>query len=395
MSVTTCDVLIIGAGIAGITLAEQLARANVKVIVLEALDLARGSSGQNAGGVRQQFSEATNIRAGIDTLSRIAGFFDETAIDVGFRKVGYLFLAATAKQEATLEQAVALQNSFGIRSNMVTPQDIRTILPEMNVSDIRAGSFCGDDGYVDPKKLVKAFATLARSHGAKIFERTPVTDISISGSRIVEVVAGEQRFTAATVVNAAGVWAPRIARIVGADLPITSRRSNLWVAKPEQINPGEWIPQVIDLETRVFYHSEIGGDGSIVFGVGGAELVPDDPDIPCNWDKLPNGLKRLGHRMPRFVDAVVTRGWAGLVEATPDDNPIVGWTFLENLYTNAGYSGHGMGVAPGIAIQIARELQGLKPDYSLDSFRHERFENGVVPGEDLFGVSVNAEAAGI
>jgi len=123
--------------------------------------------------------------------------------------------------------------------------------------------------------------------------------------------------------------------------------------------------------------------------------VPDDPQIPCNWEKLPDGHKRLAHRMPRFAGAEIVRGWAGLVEATPDDNPIVGWTIVDNLYTNAGYSGHGMGVAPGLGKQVARELRGLEAEYPLDAFRFERLAKGAAQGEDLFGVSANVKAAQI
>ena len=130
----------------------------------------------------------------------------------------------------------------------------------------------------------------------------------------------------------------------------------------------------------------------MVCGPAESPVVPDPPaEVSCDWSALPALVERLVHRVPVLEAARVTHGWAGLIETTPDDNPVVGWTHLDNVYTVAGFSGHGMCLAPGLAPHVAAEIRGGRPALDLAVYRLDRFERGGVEAEGVWGGAGFAE----
>lgn len=382
--VTTCDVLVIGAGIAGCTVAYELAGTGARVVVAERGVVCSGSSALNAGGIRQQFSHETSVRAGMETIRRLGTFKEDFGIDPAFRQAGYLFLHDGGDSGRMLERAVRLQNSCGVPTRLVDPGEVARLVPGINVSDVQGAAFNPTDGYVDPNSMVAGFASGARARGVTILQDSPVTAMEVRGNRVVGATTGSGRIAPDVVVNAAGAWAPAIAELYGGSLPITARRSDIFVLDRTPA-AGRFLPLTIDLITGHYLHSE--GEG-LVAGLAESFTVAHPPDkVGVDWDGLPLLVDRLVHRLPMLEAAKVTHGWAGFIETTPDDNPVVGWTHLDNVYTMAGFSGHGMCLAPGLASQVARELRGERPELPLDIYRLERFERGGVEREGVWGGS--------
>ena len=381
---TTCDVLVIGAGIAGCTVACELAGAGARVVVAERGAVCSGSSALNAGGIRQQFSQETSVRAGMATVQRLATFEEEFGIDPVFRQAGYLFLHDGGESGRTLERAVRVQNSCGVPTRLVGPDEVARLVPGINVSDVAGAAHNPTDGYVDPNSMVAGFAAGARARGAVILQESPVTAIETRGGKVVGVTTSSGSFAPDVVLNAAGAWAPAIAAMYGGSLPITARRNDIFVLDRTPA-PGQFLPLTIDLITGLYLHSE--GDG-LIAGPAESVTVPDPPaNVAVGWEMLPSLVERLVHRLPMLESAQVTHGWAGFIETTPDDNPIVGWTHLDNLYTMAGFSGHGMCLSPGLAPHVARELRGQTAALPLDIYRLERLERGDVAPEGVWGGS--------
>ena len=379
---TTCDVLVIGAGVAGCSLAYELAAGGAHVIVVERGAICSGSSGLNAGGVRQQFSHETSVRAGMETIRRLATFEQEFGVDPVFRQAGYLFLHDGGDSARTLERAVRVQNACGVPTRMVGPEGIARLVPGIDVSDVAGAAHNPTDGYIDPNSMVAGSAAGARAKGAAILQDCPVTAIESKGGRAVGVTTSSGRIAADVVVNAAGAWAPAVAALYGSTLPITARRNDIFVVDRSPA-PGRFLPLTIDLVTGLYFHSE--GEG-LVAGLAESFKVAVPPDnVAVDWDVLPMLVDRLIRRLPALESAGVSHGWAGFIETTPDDNPVVGWTHLHNVYTVAGFSGHGMCLAPGLAPQAAREIRGEKPEIPLDIYRLERFERGGVEPEGVWG----------
>jgi sarcosine oxidase subunit beta len=391
--VTTCDVLVIGAGIAGCTVAYELAGTGARVVVAERGAVCSGSSALNAGGIRQQFSHETSVRAGMETVRRLGTFEEDFGVDPAFRQAGYLFLHNGGDNGRVLERAVGVQNACGVPTRLVGPEEVARLVPGINVSDITGAAFNPTDGYVDPNSMVAGFASGARARGVTILQDSPVTALEVRGNRVVGATTGSGRIAPDVVVNAAGAWAPTIATLYGGSLPITARRSDIFVLDRTPAS-GRFLPLTIDLITGHYLHSE--GEG-LVAGLAESFTVADPPDkVGVDWDVLPVLVDRLVHRVPMLAAARVTHGWAGFIETTPDDNPVVGWTHLDNLYTMAGFSGHGMCLAPGLAAQVARELRGERPELPLEIYRLERFERGGVEREGVWGGSgIAAGTAGV
>jgi sarcosine oxidase subunit beta len=384
MSVTQCDVLVIGAGIAGCTVACELAGAGARVVVAERGSVCSGSSALNAGGIRQQFSQETSVRAGMDTVRRLATFEEEFGVDPVFRQAGYLFLHDGGESGRTLERAVRVQNACGVPTRLVGIDEVARLVPGINVADVAGAAHNPTDGYVDPNSMVAGFAAGARARGAVILQESPVTAIETRGNRVTGVTTASGGIAPDVVLNAAGAWAPAIAALYGGSLPITARRNDIFVLDGTPA-PGQFLPLTIDLITGLYLHSE--GEG-LVAGPAESFTVLDPPaNVAVDWEVLPFLVKRLVHRLPMLEAAQVTHGWAGFIETTPDDNPVVGWTHLDNVYTMAGFSGHGMCLAPGLAPHVARELRGQSAELSLDIYRLERFERGDVAPEGVWGGS--------
>jgi sarcosine oxidase subunit beta len=377
-----CDVLVVGAGIAGATVALELANAGASVVVAERGAVCSGSSGLNAGGLRQQFTQRTSILAGKATIERMAGFREEFGIDPAFRQAGYLFLHNGGRHGATLEKAVAVQNGHGVDTRLIGNQELAELVPGINTEDLQGAAYGPHDGYMDPNSMVAGFAAGARRAGVKILQDTPVTAVETAGGRVAGARTGGAGIACDVLVNAAGAWAPGIARMYGAELPITARRNQVFVLDRTP-KPGGFTPLTIDLTLGIYLHSE--GEG-VVSGYAEAPEIKDPPAaIALDWDELPALVERLWHRVPLFEAANVTHGWAGLIETTPDDNPVVGWTHLENVYTVAGFSGHGMCLAPGLAPSVAAEVRGQAPALPLAIYRLERFDGGDVEPEGVWG----------
>jgi sarcosine oxidase subunit beta len=384
MGVTTCDVLVIGAGIAGCAVACELARVGAHVVVAERGAVCSGSSALNAGGIRQQFSQETSVRAGIDTIRRLATFKEEFGVDPMFRQAGYLFLHHGGDSGRTLDGAVRVQNACGVPTRLIGPDEVARLVPGIKVTDVAGGAYNPTDGYVDPNSMVAGFAAGARALGAVILQESPVAAIETLGNRVTGVATASGEIAPDVVLNAAGAWAPAVAALYGGTLPIIARRNDVFVLDRSPAR-GRFLPLTIDLITGFYVHSE--GEG-LVAGPAESFAVTNPPDnVAVDWEVLRFLVERLVHRLPMLESAQVTHGWAGFIEATPDDNPVVGWTHLDNVYTMAGFSGHGMSLAPGLAPHVARELRGQTAELSLEIYRLERFERGDVAPEGVWGGS--------
>lgn len=384
------DFLIIGGGIAGASLAVELARLGSSVTVLERSHVGAGSSSVNAGGIRQQFLQPLNIRLAAETIHHVERFAREHGEEVGFRQTGYLLIHDDPALVAPLRAAIAVQNQLDVPSRMVSLTEASELVPGADFDGVLGASYCPTDGYLDPRALVTAYGRAARRAGAEIV-LAGVEAIEVEGGRVRAVRAGGRRFEAEVIVNAAGAWAPKLARLYGGELPITPLRSEIFIFDRAPVG-GRLMPMVLDRAGRLSFHNE--GRGVLVSaGVTAAVPDPDGPvePEPARFEDL---RSRLSRRLPELADARLAQCWAGLVEVTEDFNPIVGWSHLENLFTYAGFSGHGMCIAPGLAPHAARLLRSEVPDVSLDAYRPDRFETGrPLAAESLWSGAARFQAA--
>src|SRR6202162_5609094 len=219
----TADVVLIGGGIVGSSIAYHLVAAGCKnVLVIERESaLGKGSTGKSMGGVRAQFSTPVNIQMSLYSIPFYASFEERLGHPCDYRPQGYLFCATNEKHMAYLRANYEKQVAMGLKNvRLVAGDEIRSLLPQLRGDDIVGGSFCPTDGFVDPYSAMIGFMTWAADHGARLWKNTQVTAIRMDdrGAAVVETARGS--VSTRNVVNCAGAWAAEIAAMAGVDLPV-------------------------------------------------------------------------------------------------------------------------------------------------------------------------------
>ena len=377
---TTAEVVVIGGGIMGASTAYHLARRGcTDVVVLEAGEMfGLGSTGLNAGGIRYQFATKVNVELSKLSIGMMETFAGDMGQEVGLRRCGYLFMLDREADLAQFRANVALQNSLGVPSRVVSTSEIAELAPEVDIAGIIGGTWCPLDGLVDPNGLLQGYVSNARRLGATLSTSTPAVGIDVSGGRVQRVVTKMGAIDTPTVVIAGGPWSGQIGAMAGIDLPIQPIRRQIAVTGPiPGLRPN--FPFVIDFSRSLYFHRE--GNG-ILTGMS-------NRDEPAGFDTRVDQEWRLHHvenaieRLPLLADAEIVAEWAGLYEVTPDDQPILGRIpQVSGLLACAGFSGHGLMHGPAAGLLMAEEiLDGKAHTIDIDALRWSRFESGVGAGE--------------
>ncbi len=387
---STADVVIVGGGCMGCSVAWHLARRGITNVVLveREAQLATGSTGKNAGGVRHQFSHPANIQLSIESIAMIANFEARVGYPVDFHRDGYLFLVSKSANEAAFRTNIELQRAHGVKVEWVTPAEAARLSPGIDITGLRGAAWCPDDGVADPNGVTMGFAKGAQSMGVEIVRGTEVTGIDLSGHRVAAVRTTSGTISTPVVVNAAGPWAKSIGRMLGVDVPVEPERRHIFIATPARggsWDTPEWdgrVPRsrvlVIDFESSFYFHRE--GPG-LLMGMGDPDETPGF-DITVRWDFLPKVTDVAMKRLPVMADAAVSHAWAGLYEMTPDHNAIISPSAdVTGFYTIAGFSGHGFQHSPAAGRVMADLIAGQDPKFDRSPFALERFESARARGE--------------
>ena len=374
----TADVVIIGGGIVGSSVAYHLTEMGCKnvVIIEREAQQGLGSTAKSAGGVRAQFATPVNIamsRYSIDFFSR---FEELTGHAAQYRPHGYLFIATRQAQLDYLAANRKMQAAHGLTNvQAVTREEILDIIPQIESGDILGGSFCPTDGFVDPYSVMVGFAQRARERGARILLNTSVTGIDREGGKVAAVHTSRGRVATDRVVNAAGAWAKQVADMVDIDLPVEPLRRKLVHTQAFDQIPMH-LPMVIDMTDGFHFRRE--GAGVLLAWHDGKDEFTYDTNFDDEFiEKI---LTRAVERVPVFAEAEVNprRCWAGLYEVTPDHHAILGPApEVEGLYLVNGFSGHGVMHSPATG-RVAAEwiLYGEPRSIDARALGLERFRTG-------------------
>ncbi len=369
----TVEVLIIGGGVVGCSIAYHLARRGVRdVTVLEQGAIGSGSSGKAAGGIRQQFSTPACVRLSLLSLAAFHRFEAEMGVDPGFQPCGYLLVTARAEEMAAFEKNVAMQRGLGVPVRTVTPAEIAGIHPWLRVDDLVGGTFCPTDGVAGPAEVTAAFGRRARELGATVLEGCRVTGIRAEGGRGLEVETTGEAFAPGALVVAAGAWSGRVGALLGLDLPVRPLKREVFVSEAIPDHP-PGTPMVIE-PARAWYCRREGPGVLIAGGLGPGTSF----DTHVDWANLERAAELALGRMPRLADAAFTRGWAGSLDMTPDGNAILGRVpGVDRVYVAAGFSGHGFMHSPATG-QVMAELilDGQARSVDISPLGVERFARG-------------------
>ena len=375
----TADVVIIGGGIVGSSIAWHLTHGGCKnVLVIEReSSQGKGSTGKSMGGVRAQFSTPVNIQMSLYSIPFYAKFEEVVGHPADYRPQGYLFLATKDSHLAYLRDNFARQKKLGLTTaSLLAADEIRAILPQLRSDDILGGSFCSTDGFVDPYSAMNGFIASAIEHGATLWKKTEVTGITIDVQGAFRVETTRDPVSTRTVVNAAGAWSEQIAKYLGVDLQVEPLRRMLVPSEPFSDFP-HTSPMVIDMSTGFHFRPE--GRGFL--------LAWNDPEETPGYktEFEPSFIEKIlmhaADRVPAFENLPINpkRAWAGLYEMTPDHHCILGpIAAVPGFFLANGFSGHGVMHSPATGKILADLiLQGkTKVVDDVSVLALERFARG-------------------
>jgi sarcosine oxidase, subunit beta len=355
------DIVVIGAGVIGLSIAYQLAKRGLTdIVVIDRGYLAEGASGRNGGGIRQQWSTELNIRLMQQSVELCRRFAVEIGVNIWFRQGGYLFLARNAAEVARLERNIALQNRCGVATRMLEPSGAQDIVPELNLDGIVAAAYNPTDGILFPWPFLWGYARQAATLGVGIHTHTPVTGIDRAAPGYA-VHTGRGTVQARRVICAVGSWTPEVARMIGVEVPTWPIRHEICSSEP--LKPF-LRPMVSELSSGLYCSQSMRGEivgGVTVPGHGSTYSMGSTLEFVATY------ARRLVRLMPLLGDIKILRQWAGPYDQSPDGNPILGEPpGAPGFYLACGFVGHGFMMAPIIG--------KLYADWLAAGDRHELFD---------------------
>jgi len=395
VTVERADAVVVGGGILGCAAAYYLsALLPGKVILAERGEIASGNSCRAAGlvtAVRPVETLVPLVRETLRVVGELEGVLDES---LGVRKVGHLHVATGTKGEKELADLMESVRNRGDRASLLPPGDARALVPWLRIGDDAFAALFPDEAVADGAVLVGAFARAARLHGAAIRPRTAVRAILRHGDRVVGIDTADGRISSPVVIDAAGAWAPLLAREAGVPIPAAPVRSSYWItARHDRIRRTQ--PAVILPEARGYARPE---SGALLFGVreevsrvADPRLLPDALDRWSmtteeeSWDLLAAAAPRLSRYLPLLEETGIAHFVEGLSTYTPDGMLVLGETAgLRGLFALTGCSGAGISVAGGAGRLVAELASGRAPFTDPAPHRPDRFGAAGAPFDESF-----------
>jgi len=368
------DIIIIGGGIIGCSLAFELAkRGRGDVLIVEREYLTSGATGRCGAGIRQQWGSALNATLALESTHIFENLEDYTGYsgDCGLNQGGYLLVAYTEKEWEQFHENLKVQHSVGIDSHALDLRGIKEIVPHINTDGMFGACFCAKDGHADPFHCTFAYAKGAQKMGVDIETYTEVTGLKTENGRIRAVLTDKGDIQADLVINCTGGHAAQVAAMAGDEIPLFPERHQILITEP--VAP-VMKPMVMSI-SRHFYVQQT-PHGSVIMGIGDP-AEPVGMNIRSSWQYLEQSAHLITQTLPVFRELRVVRQWAGLYDMSPDRHPIISESeSASGLITIAGFSGHGFMVAPRTAILVANYLTQTEDSLDMGRFSAARFRSG-------------------
>src|SRR5437870_5919640 len=372
------EVVVVGGGCMGASIAFHMARRDVDVVLLEKGHVAGGATGHSGALVRQHYEARIGIRLARESLAFFRRFEKETGFSCDFRTTG--FLSGTRERDLpAFDALLELLRSEGVRAERLTPSDAKAMEPQLEVADYAALVHDPDAGYADPIATAHGFATAAAVEGAKVLDDRTVDSIATRTGRVVgvKVRGGAGLLKSGRVVVAAGNWTRDLVAAVGPRLPIRYVRGEVAILRrPIDFGP----PPRIHFDFYGNTYSRPDGEKDTLAG-----YMDTDPGKTIRYHDLVETLPattardirtRLAKRFPRMAEAQPRGGWAGAYDVTPDSYPILDRVGPEGLFVAVGFSGHGFKLSPEVGRLVAEHVATDRRPELLEPLRASRFAEG-------------------
>jgi sarcosine oxidase subunit beta len=371
------DVVVVGGGLFGTSIAFQLARRGSSVVLVERSAICAGDSGLSFSMVRRHYSNESVARLAMRGVEVIQNWDEEVGTGgSGFVRTGYL-LTADADRRPALEENVRRLVSWGLDTRVVEPEEIGEIEPLMALDGIAAGAYEPDAGFADAHRMAHSWFEAGIRLGVAALLGREATGIALNGGRVRGIETEGGLIEADVVVDAAGGWGPALARTAGVELPVSLRRLQVSVVRQPPDRPQARVT-FSDMVTNLVLRPDRACQALVVAYQPPTEYEERD-ECPVELDRdYERWVRRaLRERFPSYAEAEWLGGWAGAYDYTPDWNPILGWApGVEGLYLALGWSGHGFKLPPAVGEVVADEIEGRTPAIDVRELDPGRFERG-------------------
>jgi len=383
----SADIIIVGAGVQGATLAFELTKRGAGVLILEKDTIASGGTGKSCGLVRMHYDLESDAQLAWTSFRYFEHWDDMVgAGDGGFVRRGFLQLVPPSLSDA-LRANVGMMQGVGIDVDVVSPADVAELFPGCQTDDFEVAAYEPRSGYADPSGTTAGFFAAARQRGARLEQGCEVVSVLTEEDRVIGVATDKGRFEAPIVIDAAGPWAAQLAASVGLDIPIQIwRHDTAYFGLPE--GRGVDWPVVIDHAREVYFRPE--GHNQMLVGLEIANQIGGSPDRPygaMGAEVSELMIERVCERVPWMAEGTMRTAQIGQDGLTPDQRPILDQAGPEGFYLACGLSGTGFKTAPAQGLGMAELiLEGTASSIDISAYTLDRFAQGnLLEGEHSYG----------
>jgi 4-methylaminobutanoate oxidase (formaldehyde-forming) len=377
---TQAQVVIIGGGVGGASIAYHLTLMGWKdVVLLERHELTAGSTWHSAGLVGQMRSDANLTRMMHYSTDLYRKLKAETGVDTSWREVGGLRLASSAERMEENKRLVGMARSFGVPMELISAKEAQEKFPLMSIEGVLGAAFTPNDGSIDPTGMTSALAAGAKNRGAKIFTNTNVEKINLKDGRVSEVVTDKGTIKTEVVVNASGMWGREVGKMVGLNLPVVPMAHLYIMTKPIE-GVTHSFPNLRDPDLLVYWREEVGGlvtggyeRQPATFGMNG---IPKDFKfqlLPPDWERFTPLMENSIRRVPAVEHAEVIKLLNGPEGFTPDGEFLLGPTSVKGFWVACAFCAHGLAGAGGIGKVMAEWIIDGNPEWDMWRLDVRRF----------------------
>jgi len=374
---TTADVIILGAGVMGASIAFHLARRKAgKIVVIDKGHVGQGGSGRSSALIRMHYSYPPEVQLALVSLRMFENWRDVVGEEGDFRKTGFVRIVHPG-ETGRLKQNVEMQQRLGVNVRLIDRCELRQLEPDWAVDEVELAAYEPDSGYGDGAGVANGFLTRARELGVAYLSKTEVRDFLVENGQVRGINTDHGAIAAPVVVAATGPWTRPLFQKIGIDLPIETEYHQVAILRNAPDMKGGGCA-CIDSVSATYFRSD-GQDKFLIgdfYGQRGAD--PDNFPQRASDDGLEEIIERASRRVPKLENAEVMRGVTGVYDMTPDSRPLLGGVpGVAGLHICAGFSGMGFKISPAIGLVMSELLlDGRGKTVDISSFYPERFAAG-------------------
>jgi glycine/D-amino acid oxidase-like deaminating enzyme len=380
----TYDAILIGAGVMGASIAYNLSRRGLRVLILERQSVGVGATGASSGLVRMHYDIEVDSALAWQSFQIFREWRERIGGDCGFHRTGFLQIVSPDKNEQ-LRGNVEMQKRIGINTEVVTPEEVKKIAPMFRTGDFELAAYEPESGYADPVLTTNSFIANAKDCGAVLMQDCEVTGIRVSGGKVVGVDSVRGSFDAPVVVNCAGTFADRIGRMVGLEIPLDTWSHDVaFVRRPASVGTH---PACIDDALSMYFRPE--GELTLI-GLEDYNRMGEPPESDLGRvdpEFVMRAIDRICERMEGMEEGSLHSTHVGRDGLTPDQRAVINQAGPEGFYIACGFSGTGFKLSPAVGVCMSELiLDGRAQLVDISSLNLGRFARGeLLKGEHWYG----------